>query len=88
MIFLSSAKFLGNISDEASTFSDISTTSITGAISEHPRPPAFKYFAYSGAPLGDPGATGASSSSTSMPEDQQNPTTISIDEDSITSEGK
>ena len=88
MIFLSSAKFLGNISDEASTFSDISTTSITGAISENPRPPAFKYFAYSGAPLGDPGATGASSSSTSMPEDQQNPTTISIDEDSITSEGE
>ena len=48
---------------------------------------AFKYFALSGTGCSAT-ATGASSSSTSMPEDQQNTTTLSIDEESITSEGK
>ena len=50
------------------------------------RPPAFKYLAYSGLDC-NATATGASSSSTSMPEDQQNQTTFSIEEDAIMSEG-
>ena len=76
----------GNISDEASTFSDISTTSVTGATSENAPTSAFKHFAFSGVECTTT-ATGASSSSTSMPEDQQNTTNLSIGEDSVISEG-
>ena len=77
------------MSDEASTFSDISITSITGAIDENAPPPsAFKYSAFTGAECTVTTATGASSSSTSMPEDQPNPTTLSIGDNSIQSEGK